>query len=103
MAKSPVSTDESEDDSFNLDMFDSEEDLASPFAGPIDSPHLYEHHLHTVCALAIKCQHDAMPLSVLHPASKAGGFWLPYVSVNLCYAYEKMAPHMSEFFLKQLG
>lgn len=103
MGKSKSSADEFEDDSFNLDVFASEENLMSPFANQMDCPQLYEHHLHTVCAFAIKCQHESMPVSSLEPPSKAAAFWLPYVSTNQCYKYDKVAALMSEFFLKQLG
>lgn len=91
------------DDSFDLDVFDGEENLVSPFASSTtDCPHLYEHHLHTVCGFAIKCQHDSMAVISLHPLSKSTGLWLPYVSINQCYKYDKVAAYMTEFFLKQL-
>ena len=93
----------SETDSFDLEIYDSEECLAGPTGAKLeDCPHLYEHHLRSVCAFVVKCKHDAMPLTPLHSPTKASGLWLPYVLANQCYKYDKAAALMTEYFLRQL-
>ena len=103
MRPKDAASDSSDTDSLDLDVYDSEECLAgSAGASRVDCPHLYEHHLRTVCAFAVKCQHEAMPVCVLHSPTKSAGLWLPYVAINQCYKRDKVAALMTEYFLKQV-
>ncbi|KAI2809360.1 hypothetical protein BLOT_000509 [Blomia tropicalis] len=94
---------DNEDESFNFDSFSSGDDHLPMFDQLEQGPYLFEEQLHTVCAFAIKCQHNSMPLSCLHLSSKSAGLWLPYVSVKQCYRYDKVVALMTEFFLKELS
>lgn len=70
--------------------------------GQTDGPLHYQYHLYTVCAIAVRCQHNAMAVSSLNCPTKSAGLWLPYVAVREYFKYSKMAALLTEFFFKEL-
>lgn len=69
-----------------------------------NEPFPYEYHLHSVCALAVKCQHNAMPVALIKTKNvQVGALWLPYISTKKCFNSVRTTDKLTELFYKELG
>ena len=83
-----------------------DEDLTSfMFAsnGKTEGPPGNQLSQYQVYAVAVKCMHNSMPVSILHSPSKPNGLWLPYVAMKEKYKFKDQVPFfLADFLMKEL-
>lgn len=71
-----------------------------------NEPLPYHQVLQPICALAVKCQHNCMPVSLLHQGGKRvrmGALWLPFIRIKEDYKHSQIAVRFTELFNNELS